>query len=104
MAWIQKERPDVTPQKKAAFANSVGYLVTGASGGYGGPSLREHIAGMVHGAGGQHSFEEACRLLLKDDGAIFGSLTEQHHCFWNEQSDICFDDDPDDLRQLSGKK
>jgi len=44
MAWASENHPNASSQKKAAFANSVAYAVTGASGGYGGPSVREHAA------------------------------------------------------------
>lgn len=44
MAWANENRPNASPQHKAAFANSVAYAVTGWSGGYGGPSVREHAA------------------------------------------------------------
>lgn len=37
-----KQYPEASAYKHAAFANSVVYLITGWSGGYGGPSLRQH--------------------------------------------------------------
>lgn len=47
MTWARKNRPKASPERHAAFANSVAYAVTGASGGYGGPSVREHAASRV---------------------------------------------------------
>ena len=42
---LGKERhPELSPQHHAAFANSVATILTSTSGGYGGPSLREHYA------------------------------------------------------------
>jgi len=41
--YAKQHYPQAAPQQWAAFANSVYYLMTGWSGGYGGPSLREHI-------------------------------------------------------------
>jgi len=43
LAWASQHYPGASPQHRAAFANSVIYLTTGLSGGYGGPSLREHL-------------------------------------------------------------
>jgi hypothetical protein len=96
--YIEERHPEASPQKRAAFANSVAYLVTGLSGGYGGPSVREHAAARLYGPGGRHSFEEACRLLEQDDGPIFGPISELHRACWRDE--FCFDDDPEDLRVL----
>lgn len=41
-AYGEQRHPDASNYKHCAFANSVIYLMTGASGGFGGPSLREH--------------------------------------------------------------
>src|SRR5690606_26976322 len=46
----EREHPEASAQHRAAFANSVAYLVTGWSGGYGGPSVREHA--VSHAAAG----------------------------------------------------
>jgi hypothetical protein len=95
------QRPTASPQKRAAFANSVVYLVTGMSGGYGGPSVREHAASHLYGDRVERcSFEEACKLLLADDGPIFGPLTALHQQCWEDEE--CFDDDPTDVRVLKG--
>jgi len=40
----REKHPEATPQHHAAFANSVAAIICAASGGYGGPSLREHWA------------------------------------------------------------
>lgn len=96
--YIEERRPEASPQKIAAFANSVAYMVTGLAGGYGGPSVREHAAAREFGPGGGHSFEEACRLLSSEEGPIFGPITKLHRVCWREE--FCFDDDPEDLRAL----
>lgn len=98
MRLIQERKPNASIQKKAAFANSVQYLVTGWSGGFGGPSVREHAACRLYGVR-RYSFEEAVELLISEEGPIFGPLTEIHRQCWEEE--YCFDDDPDDVRQLS---
>jgi len=97
MRLIQERRPDASMQKKAAFANSVQTLVTGWSGGYGGPSVREHAASHQHG-GKQCTFEEAVRILIADDGVIFGPITDLHRMCWEDE--YCFDDDPQDVAEL----
>ena len=43
LAWAKRNYSQASAAHRAAFANSVSYLVTGFSGGYGGPSLREHL-------------------------------------------------------------
>jgi hypothetical protein len=96
MALVQERKPDASAQKHAAFANSVAYVVTGMSGGYGGPSVREHAVG--HTITGRMSFDGAVELLIKDDGLIFGPLTDLHRLCW--QDEHCFDDDPEDVAAL----
>lgn len=102
--WVvEQKRPEASPQKKAAFANSVAYLVTGWRGGqkeYHGPSVREHAVVHRYGPGGRHSFEGACDLLLKDDGVIFGPITDLHRKCWVEE--FHQDDDPQDRVAIEG--
>lgn len=88
-------------QKIAAFCGSVVYLMTGASGGYGGPSIREHAVSYaaIEGGrpGGDYSFDEACEFA---GPIVFGPLTSLHRRVF--QNEYCFDDDPDDLRFVGG--
>lgn len=95
---VERERPDTSTEKKAAFANSVAYLVSGASGGYGGPSVREHSVSWAYGPGGRYAFEEACELLLKEDGLIFSPIQDIHREVY--EAEYCFDDDYEDLKEL----
>jgi len=100
MGIARQERPNASAQKKAAFANSVAYLVTECSGGYGGPSVREHAVAHTYIAK-PYSFERALELLLDENGLIFGPLREIHfYCFRHEH---CFNDDSDDLIVLQGR-
>lgn len=96
-ALVEEEKPEASAQKRAAFANSVQTMVTGWSGGYGGPSVREHAAGHQY-VGQRFPFEEAVRLLIADDGLIFGPLDRIHYYCW--QNEHCFDDDPADVQVL----
>lgn len=95
---IGKERhPDAPSQHHAAFANSVAYAVFRASGGYGGPSMREHWASRVvaSATGGQPcSFEQAIDLL---DECCYGPLTVQHAYMLD--CEYCFDDAPGEVEQ-----
>ena len=56
----KSQHPDAPAEHHAAFANSVAYAMTGASGGYGGPSMREHLASRLviskFGAGANRIF------------------------------------------------
>lgn len=94
---VRERRPHASLAHKAAFANSVLYLVTGESGGFGGPSVREHAAARRYGDR-QWSFEEAVKVLLREDGVIFGPLTDLHRACWKEEH--CFDNDPVDVEAL----
>jgi hypothetical protein len=101
---IEDKKPDASPQKKAAFANGVACLVTGWSGGYGGPSVREHAVNSVInklGIPGQISFEVAVEELIKSDGVIFGPITDLHRMIWAEEH--CSYDDPEDVVELEGR-
>ena len=100
---VEERRPEASAQKKAAFANSVAYLVTGWAGGFGGPSVREHTASRQYGQKGPLNglwpFEEACNLLISENGPVFGPLTSFHRQCWTEE--YCFDNDPQDIADLA---
>lgn len=87
---------------RAAFANSVAYALTGVSGGYGGPSIREYAAGSVLGNRTKNiSFSEAVQILSDDNGVIFGPITDLHRRYWRDiPQEEMFDNDPDDLEEL----
>lgn len=119
--WGQKRHPRSPMQRHAAFANSVVYLVTGSSGGYGRPSIREHaVSWALAGDGfnalvsttnlgdltiqfpdgriprpGQWDFDRACQFA---DPIVYGPLPAIASRI--VQQEYCFDDDPDDLADL----
>ena len=93
-SWAKKAHPAASPQRWAAFANSAAYLLTGLSGGYGGPSVREHAACRLPRTS---DFDEACRLV---DPVVFGPLTDVHRSLWKQE--CCFEDDPEDMTELGG--
>ena len=68
-------------------------------GGYGGPSVREHVVGRLY-VGEQVSVKTAYRRLLDSDGPIFGPLTDLHRYCWRNEH--CFDDDREDVAELQG--
>jgi hypothetical protein len=104
--------PSEETQRRAAFANSVAYLVTGWSGGYGGPSIREHLVSWwVHNPNSvkfdhwslQHDVPLPKPGKWKIDEAI---LVCEAFCFRSLPKvtslriaaiEQCFDDDPEDL-------
>jgi hypothetical protein len=126
MEWAKANKPDASMAHKAAFANSVSYLVTGGSGGYGGPSLREHLCSwslagsgeisslalgneaitVLHPDGtlpmaGQWKIEDAiahCTPLCFDPAENYKSRLLQI-----SEREHCFDDDPEDIKVLRGK-
>lgn len=119
--WGEGEYAGASQYKYAAFANAVAYLCTGGSGGYGGPSVREHaVSWALSGPegyqalaqtdlgqlvvqypdgslpeAGQWEFEAACQFAAP---LVFGPLANLHRRIW--QVEHCFDDDPADLEQL----
>ena len=93
----KNQHPDAPAEHHAAFANSVAYAMTGASGGYGGPSMREHLASRLviskFGAGANRcTFEQATELL---DDCCYGKLTLQHALMLDDEH--CFDDAPGEI-------
>jgi hypothetical protein len=95
MTLAKERHPNSPAQHRAAFANSVAYLVTGASGGYGGPSMREHWASRIgHSAGlvSNSTFEQAVEAV---DACCFGPLTYEHACMLDVEH--CFDDAPGEV-------
>jgi hypothetical protein len=118
--WGEKNYPNKSNHRLAAFANSVQYLCTGFSGGYGGPSIREHaVSWALAGDGSNHQvesnlgkitiqfpdgrlpaagewgFKEACEFAAP---ICFGNLPAVAGRIYREES--CFDDDPQDIRLL----
>lgn len=74
----RREHPNADPRLHYVYANSVASLVTGQAGGYGGPSVREHVVERLHPSGSM-TYEDATRLLLDPQGLIFGPLTDVHY-------------------------
>ena len=76
--------------------------MTGASGGYGGPSIREHLASRLtigkFGSGvGRCTFEQATELL---DECCYRQLTLQYALMLRDEH--CFDDAPGEVEIAHG--
>lgn len=125
--WASANKPGGSMSHKAAFANSVAYLCSGWSGGYGGPSLREHLCSWA--LAGDEGLNETASLngLAITVQYPDGRLPRAGHwefekavkfceplCFEPAQRylkilvqiserEYCFDDDPADLEALRGK-
>ena len=110
--WGKEKYPKASNYHHSAFANSVNYLVSGWSGGYGGPSMREHaVSWSLAGDGynldrlqfpdgrlkraGQWSFDEALSFC---EPICYGSLPSI--CKRIAVEEYCFNDDPEDLAEL----
>jgi len=96
--FIEEKKPNESQQKKDAFTNSVPYVLLGISGGYGGPSVREHSSNILKRKKSNWTFEEVCTELIKDDGLIFGPIKNIHRIIF--ENEYCFDDDPEDIKRL----
>jgi hypothetical protein len=100
LEYGQKKYSDVHHSRHAAFANSCAYLVTGMSGGYGGPSVREHCVTWLAIAAkekmaGQWPVDKAIAFA---EPICYGELPLIANQVCENES--CFDDDPADLERL----
>lgn len=98
-AWGEEHYPQASVQKHAAFANSVQYVMIRASGGFGGPSVRELAVTKAFNDSGR-SITDAEQAYAFVSPIVYGPLTDLHHHVWDEQQAICFDNDPEDERAL----
>ncbi|GHP00705.1 hypothetical protein KSF_107520 [Reticulibacter mediterranei] len=98
-AWGEEHFPQASAFKHAAFANSVVYALYHTSGGYGGPSVREHAVTKAVNEKGKTftGFVDACEFVAP---IVYGPLTDLHRQVWDEQQAISFDNDPEDVKQL----
>lgn len=94
LEWANTHHPESSVQHRAAFANGVALLVTEESGGYGGPSIREHM--IARQMTERLSFEEAIALAAP---IAFGPL-DLNTARAIAATEHCFDDDPIDLSTL----
>jgi hypothetical protein len=125
--WAIEHHKDSSLAHRCAFANSVQYLITGMSGGFGGPSLREHLVSWsLAGANGSVNAIEVggeAMTAIAPDGSLprSGQWTFEDavkHCvplcfepaekyrdrlLQIQEREYCFDDDPKDLEKLRGK-
>ncbi|MFB6225565.1 MAG: hypothetical protein ABEI13_03870 [Candidatus Paceibacteria bacterium] len=91
----ERRYPNADDAQHMAFANSVAYLVSGWSGGYGGPSMREHLACRA-----KHDMVENCTIeqaMEAVDHICYGELTLDHARML--EGECCFDDSAEDLNQ-----
>lgn len=99
LKYGQKKYLDAHLSRHAAFANSVAYLVTGMSGGYGGPSIREHcvtwLAIKERKMAGTWSVDDASKFA---EPICYGELPLIALQVYQNES--CFDGDPADLERL----
>jgi hypothetical protein len=122
MQWASTNKPNSSLQNKSAFANSVQYLVTGYSGGFGGPSIREHLVSWSLAVINSRN-DTSLRLTMQyPDGTIptpggwdyekaivfcepfcFDDITNFPLALQILKAEHCFDNDPDDEKVLLGK-
>lgn len=99
-AWGQRNHPQASNEQHAAFANSVLYLLFHASGGFGGPSLREHaVTWAAHEQALECSDPETAYTFVEP--IVYGPLTDLHRQVWLSMQHLCFDNDPADVQALS---
>lgn len=102
--WGEQNYPNASTLKHAAFANSVAYAAYRMSGGFGGPSIREHAASKAINDSGidwQDKPEQEIYAFVAP--IIYGPLTDLHREIWDDKrlQDISFDNDPADVAELS---
>ena len=122
MDWAKANYAAESLHHRCAFANSVAYLVTGASGGFGGPSMREHLVSWSLGTvGSTKAMGQTITAITPGDLPMPGQWTFEDAiahaaplCFEPaasyrnrllqiQERENCFDDDPEDIAALRGK-
>ena len=98
-SYGEEHHPDAPVQHHTGFANSVAYAVTGLTGGYGGPTMREHLASQLviskYGLGnGRCTFEEAVELL---EECCYGKITMAHASIL--ECEYCYGDAPGEIEE-----
>lgn len=96
LRWADANYPEASVQHRTAFANGVAVLVTGESGGYGGPSIREHA--ITAHKNDQILWDELAAIALAAPIA-FGPL-DIELAQLIAATKQCRDDDPADLAKL----
>jgi hypothetical protein len=106
MEWSQNHYPDGSLQHHAAFVNSVTYAVFRFTGRFSGPSIREHVANAAINANEIDGWTEDSiePLYLFLGPLIHGPIMDQHIRTWIMQKDICFNDDPEDIKVLKERE
>lgn len=95
LALGRERHPDTPAEHHGAFANSVAYCITGYSGGFGGRSMREHLARRTAHARsvvGSCDFDTAVEVV---EGICYGPLTLEHAQILENED--CFDDAPGEV-------
>ncbi|QQS15338.1 MAG: hypothetical protein IPK84_03135 [Candidatus Moraniibacteriota bacterium] len=98
--FIRWKHSNESLAKQDAFVSAVTFAVTGWRPSLGkGPTVREWAAARV--CRPYWDVRSAIAVLVAEDGPIFGPITDIHRQCWAEED--CLDDDPRDVRELSGQ-
>lgn len=105
--WGKSNHANADPNHRQAFANSVAYLVTGASGGHHGPSLREHLVSWsLMGIGGKVANINGLTAIYSD-GTLPRAGEWEYEAAISFATPLCFDPPEkylDRLIQISGQE
>jgi hypothetical protein len=104
--YAKEHYPDASPYNRSAFANSVVYALTGFTGPYGGPSVREHVANLMLGTA--YKKEDWANVPIEHLYSFvatwtLGPLLPEHIKFWRTSKSICHDTDPAEEDDLDKK-
>lgn len=102
--WGESHHPNASSQHHAAFANSVMYATHRMSGGFGGPSIREHAANKAVNESGIDFADKPIEDTYKFvEPFVYGELTSLHYELWSDKriKGISFDNDEADVKQLN---
>lgn len=107
MEWASENHSADSLHHRCAFANSVAYLVTGWSGGFGGPSMREHLVSWSLALlgdlprSGDWDFDKAVTHAARY--CFEPAANYRRELLLILEGENCFDDDPEDIEYLKGK-
>ena len=88
LKFAKDKYPDASPKQWAAYANSKAYINTRISGGYGGPSMREHYACLTIKSDTPYAEKKLQEICFGKMTHEIARMLENEHCFNDSMEDL----------------